>query len=389
MQAPTSTASPQPGAPRTPTEASPEDLRRMVREFHALVDSITDGVFAVDASARITVANPAFARRLGVRPEEFVGRLLSDVIGESNSARYPDGRALRYDELPVVRALRGEVLRDFEKLTLNRSTGRDVRVRVNASPIRDDDGEIIGAVEILRDVTELMELETAKDEFIRVAAHELQTPVTIIKGYAQEILRTMRDLPEEKKRMIDAISRATDRLARLFRDVVDMSQLQLKRGSLAVERVAMNDIVERIAESAARGSGTHRVRVTRLEPAVVRGDPERLEQVLRTLVDNAIRYSPEGGDVEIECVISGDDAIATVTDHGVGIPSDRQGRIFERFYRAHTDTSHDFGGIGVGLCVARLLVREMGGDMWFESEVEHGSRFHVSVATWRADATAR
>ena len=134
-----------------------------------------------------------------------------------------------------------------------------------------------------------------------------------------------------------------------------------------------------------RRSPRHRVRVTRLEPAVVRGDAERLEQVLRTLVDNATRYSPDGGDVELECVSAGPDAIVTVTDGGVGIPLDRQGRIFECFYRAHTDTSYDYGGIGVSLCLARLLVRQMGGDIWFESEVHHGSRFHVRVAVWQPD----
>jgi PAS domain S-box-containing protein len=364
------------------------DLHWTAGACRALIDSIADGVIAIDAGGRITIANPAFARMHGLRTEDLVGRLISDFPAPPTSARHLDGRLLTREEYPVVRALGGEVIRDFEKVFFNERTGRDVRLRVNASPIRSEDGEILGAAEVIRDVTDMMELEMAKEQFIRVAAHELNTPVAVIKGYAQEILRTTDDLPQHKKRMIAAIGRATDRLARLFRDVIDISQLQLRRGSLAAERVELSGVVERIAGDAAPGSGRHRVRVTRLDPAVVRGDPARLEQVLRTLVDNAIRYSPDGGDVEIDCVDQGEIAIVTVTDHGIGIPKDRQSRIFERFYRAHTDTSHDYGGMGVGLCVARLLAQQMGGDMWFESEVDEGSRFHVRLATWGGDGAA-
>src|SRR5262249_36057647 len=159
---------------------------------------------------------------------------------------------------------------------------------------------------------------------------------------------------------------------------------ELRRGSLLTEPVALEEIVEKVVARQPEPQ-LHRVVVTRLEPVSVRGDPERLEQVLTTLVDNAVRYSPDGGDVEVDGGGVDCRAIVTVTDHGIGIPIDAQPHIFERFYRAHTDTPSDRGGMGVSLCLARLLMRQMGGDLWFESEPGAGSRFHVGIAIHGSD----
>lgn len=371
--------------PRSPAAAGagsePEaGDRRRLRELETIVESIPDGVFVVDREERFTVANWTGAVLHGLRPDDVIGRRIAD-FPETLRLRHFDGRPLQHDEHPLVRALAGEVVRNFEKIVYNKETGRDVYFRVNAAPIHDDGGRI-GAVEIARDVTDLRELDVLKDEFIRVAAHELKTPVAIIKGYVGELLRTGGDLPEGRRRMLDALSRGATRLANIVQDLLDVSQLHLDAIHLVVERVELAELVEQVASAAALLSPRHDVRVRPFEPVAVRADPERLKKTLAALVDNAIRYSPEGGEVAIEPRVAGDRSIVSVVDHGIGIPRDRQARIFERFYRAHTDTRYDSGGMGVSLYIARSLARHMGGDLWFESEEGQGSRFHLSVPLW-------
>lgn len=365
-------------------EVEPERDGNRLRKLEAIIESLIDGVFVIDAESRFTVANGFGAEMHGLRPEDVLGRSIYDFPAALRM-RHFDGRPLKDDEHPLARALAGEVVRNFEKLIFNAKTGRDVYLRVNASPVRDARGAMIGAVEVARDVTALHELDVLKDEFIRVAAHELKTPIAIIKGYVGELLRTGADLPEDRRRMLDAITRGTTRLTNLVQDLLDISQLQLGQLNLVVERVELAEIVERVVAAATLGARRHNVRVGPLEPVSVRTDAERVKQTLEALLDNAIRYSPSGGEVSVELHRVGDRAVVTVVDHGVGIPRDRQPHIFERFYRAHTDTPYDAGGMGVSLFIARSVTRQMGGDLWFDSEENSGSRFHLGVPLWGRD----
>lgn len=355
--------------------------RRRLRELEAIVESIPDGVFMVDLEGRFTVANWSGSVTHGLRPENVIGHLIREFPDDLR-LRHADGRPMRYEDHPLVRALAGEVVRNCEKIIFNRETGRDVYLRVNAAPVRGDGGEQIGAVELARDISELVELEHLKDEFIRVAAHEFKTPLAVIQGYTSELLRTGQDLPEPRRRMLEALARGTRRLTALVQDLLDTSELHLGTIHLDVERVDLREVLEQVASAAALQSRRHEVRVRPFESIAVRADLERLEQIVQTLLDNAIRYSPAGGVVEVEVEVEDRRALVSIVDHGIGIPRERQGRIFERFYRAHTDTRYDTGGMGVSLYIGRSLARQMGGDLWFSSEEGRGSRFSLAVPLW-------
>ena len=354
---------------------------RQLREHEAILESLVDGVFVVDLDARFTVANWYGAVMHGLRPHEVLGRSIYDFPNVLRM-RHFDGRPLQDDEHPLKRALAGEVVRDFEKRIFNKETGRDVYFRINASPVRDLDGDLIGAVEIARDVTALCELDVLKDEFVRVAAHELKTPIAVIRGYVGALLRTGSELPATPRQMLEAIARGAMRMTSLVQDLLDMSRLHLGRMSLVIERVALAEVVDSVVSSAALGAHRHDIRVKPLQPVSVRADGPRLKQTLALLLDNAIRYSPDDSEIFIDLELTGDQAILTVHDHGIGIPRDRQPHIFERFYRAHTDTPFDAGGMGASLFIGRSLMRQMGGDLWFEAEERQGSRFHLSVPLW-------
>jgi two-component system sensor histidine kinase VicK len=299
--------------------------------------------------------------------------------------RHPDQRPYTRAELPLVRAMTGEVVRDLDKIIFNTVTGRDVQFRISASPVRDSEGTIVGAVEVASDVTAVVELETLKDEFMQVVAHELKTPVTVVKGFIDLLLRDRPpDMPPDKRRkMLDAIDRGANRLAKIIDDVIDISQLHLGRMAVRSDRVDLEGVVRKVITTAQLETPRHVLRMIGLDrPISIRGDALRIEQIVKALVDNAIAYSPEGGDIEIAAAIRDTQVVVTVTDHGVGIRAERQPRIFERFYRAHTDTPYDRGGLGVSLFIGRQLVRIMGGEMSFESQDGVGSRFSFSLPLW-------
>jgi signal transduction histidine kinase len=245
---------------------------------------------------------------------------------------------------------------------------------------------VVAAVTVVRDVTELTELDRLKDEFISVAAHELKTPVTIMKGYAEVLLRSANDQLAEHRGILMAIDRGANRIDRVVRDLLDISQLHLGRLAVRREPVDLALLVKRIVDRAAVTAPQHRIRLLSVASVPVRGDPERLEQAVHTLVDNAIRYSPRGGDVDVRVAVRAGQAIVSVRDQGVGIPAARQTRIFERFYRAHGDSPNDYGGMGVGLYIAREIVRQLEGTMWFESHEGQGSTFGFSLPLESEDA---
>jgi signal transduction histidine kinase len=175
--------------------------------------------------------------------------------------------------------------------------------------------------------------------------------------------------------MVDALNRGADRIDRMVCELLDAQQLAVGRLHIVEERIDLHDLVQEAVDTAARKTSMHRVRLTHADRVTLTGDRERLREVMRILLDNAIRYSPSGGDIDIDLTLSDHSAVVSVRDHGVGIARDRQERIFERFFRAHTDTPYDYGGTGLGLYVARAFVELHQGTMWFESTEGKGSTF--------------
>lgn len=232
---------------------------------------------------------------------------------------------------------------------------------------------------VAKDSAELTELDELREQFITLASHELKTPVTIIKGYAQLLQKTSLKVPARERRIINAIADGAERIHSIINDLLDISKLNLDQLCLSEDTIIVSELVEAAVHHVSLTTTRHRVVATRAEPAVVKGDRFRLEQVLVNLLENAITYSPEGGDVVVEVAAAEQEAVLSVKDNGVGIPKHKQHRIYERFYRAHAGTPHDYGGIGLGLHISNEIVRRHGGRMWFESEEGKGSTFSFSL----------
>ncbi len=355
------------------------EVERRAGELDAVFASMAEAVVVYDRDGTIVQANAAVGRLYGADPRTTT----SAEIARKLRLRYLNGRSVRAEAVPSARALRGESVID-RRFVFTDAAGRDVTVLASATPLLAD-GKVTGAVVLWHDVTELTELERLKDQFITVAAHELKTPVTVMKGYAQALVRTSESLSPPHRKMLDAIDRGAGRIDSVVNDLLDISRLQSGRLDLTLESIDVPALVEEIGDRFALMANKHEIRFVKAEPVVVQGDRDRLEQVIANLLDNAMRYSPKGGPIDVAVDVRDGRAIVSVRDRGVGIPKEKQGRIFQRFYRAHTGTPYDYGGMGVGLYISREIVDRHGGSVWFESREGRGSTFYLSLPAGGTD----
>ena len=179
--------------------------------------------------------------------------------------------------------------------------------------------------------------------------------------------------------MLEASNRGADRIDAIIINLLDIARLSRGQLDLSRERFSLTELVAESVDHFALTSPRHEVRVIRAEPALVHADRPRIEEVIANLLDNAIRYSPAGGLVTVATDVQDHEAFVSVRDQGVGIPALKQAKIFQRFFRAHTQTPFDYGGMGVGLFISREIVKRHGGRMWFESREGVGSTFHFSL----------
>ena len=298
--------------------------RLRAAELEAVIDTMLEGVIAYDEQRHIILINTTARRmleRVGVTPE-----LLEhpDEMLRALHVEHADGHPIAPADLPVARALRAETSRINVRF-YNPLTHRHGYASIGGTPLSDRDGRVVGVVSVGSDVTETTELDRLKDEFIRVIAHELKTPITIMKGYANTLTQTLGPaLAPAHLRMLQAIDRGAERINRIMCELLDAQQIDLGLLELVVDRVDLlelvNDVVDRVAAACPSATSAY----VEAQPTVLRADGERLREVLRILLDNAIRYSPGGGDVDVSLQRTEDRATLSVRDHGVGIPADRR-----------------------------------------------------------------
>lgn len=242
-------------------------------------------------------------------------------------------------------------------------------------------------------VAAMEELTRLKDEFVSQVSHELRTPLAPISGYA-ELLAERAESPEEVQRYARTIRRQASVLERLVDDLLELARLESGRYRLDRRPLALGPVLAEVAEEQVRDAEVHPVRLE-IDPTLppVDADPDRVGQVARNLVSNAIRYSPEGGEVRVRARREGDLVQVSVTDRGIGIPADRLDRVFEKFYRVDNELTRKVGGTGLGLAISRELVEAHGGRLWAESISGRGSTFYftlpISSASVDAKSTAR
>ena len=333
----------------------------------AILGSMVEGVAVVAGDERILYCNGAFEQILELPDGSSQGKKLVE--------------ALRQAEL--VAAVR-KVLSGGEQVTgeVEVGTVRPRSFAVTAAPVQAAGAN--SAVLVLHDITELRRLERVRRDFVANVSHEFKTPLTAIQGFAETLLGGALDDKANRARFVEIIRDHARRLARLTDDLLKLSRIEAGRLELEMRPIRVEALVNGCVETARLKAESKGLRINVQLPEgipQVRGDGAQLGEVLQNLLDNALQYTPSGGQIDVTAASNGDGVTFTVTDTGIGIPESDLERIFERFYRVDAARSREAGGTGLGLAIARHIVDAHGGKIWVESAVGQGSRFHFRVAS--------
>jgi PAS domain S-box-containing protein len=334
--------------------------------------SVGDGVFLVDRRGYVRTWNRAAVAATGLRDDEVIDRPAPEAI--------PGWTAI-VSRVPIVTA--GSVATRAESLPLDVG-GRELWLSIHGVVVPD------GIVYAFRDLTEERALEQMRTEFVSTVSHELRTPLAAIYGAAMTLRRSDVTLDDDQRaKLLDVVSGESDRLARTVNDILWASRLDTDSLHVTMQNcdpAAMaRDVIQ--AQLAHLDEGHELVLTTEEALPPVTGDPDKIGRVLINLVDNAVKYSPDGGRIDVDVRRAGSHVRFAVIDRGLGVPPAEQRRVFEKFYRLDPNMNRGVGGTGLGLYICRELVRRMDGRIWVESKGPgRGSTFNVELPT-AAEAT--
>jgi PAS domain S-box-containing protein len=362
-----------------------ERLSQEKHRLDAILDHTADGVLILNPANRIVVFNRALAQLTGWSATDVLGRDHDNIVQWAHLETGMDlPRAVAGGwPTPSARPL-------YVEGDLRQRNGCTISVGITYAPLFDYDGRLVNIIGNVRDITRFREADELKSTFISVISHELKTPVALIKGYADTLLREDAhwDLRTTRE-SLTVILEESDRLNALIDNLLDASRLQAGGLPLETDQVALDALAFRVAKRFRTQTQIHDIAVS-FPPdfPVVPGDAGRLEQVLNNLVSNAIKYSPEGRQIEISGRPAPGEVVVTVSDQGVGIPPEEQTRVFDRFFRGARERQQSTAGAGLGLFLARAIVEAHGGRIWVESSPGEGSAFSFSIPRKQAPDSA-
>lgn len=350
--------------------------REVVEEKEELAqtfESLTSGLVLISPEERILQIN-ATARAVFNAPQDALGKDVSTVINDEK----------------VVKAIQNALSSgDSGKVETHVILGNSERIyEIQFATVSGQDGKGIGVVAILSDVTEVRNIDRMKSSFVAMASHELRTPLTAIKGFSSTLLEGL-DVDmyskEDQREFLGIVVGECDRLRRLIDDLLNTSRIEagesLKPNYTHVDIRTLLDKVQKVQQQATT-KHTVKLEVANELPASIVGDEDKLDQILTNLLNNAIKYAPNGGDVTIHAKREGNELVIGVKDQGLGIPKDHLGKVFEKFHRVNNEDNRKIYGTGLGLFLVKHLVEGVHmGKIWCESEVGVGSDFIFRIPT--------
>lgn len=341
------------------------------RRLTAILTSTTDVVLVTDRDDRILLVNPAAERAFNIAADVVVGQKVNQA-----------------ELAPVLVRVFEEPLSPNEALTEEVPLPDGRTLYASVSTILSADGERIGRVALMRDVTHFKELDEMKSEFVATVSHDLRAPLTFIRGYAT-MLPMVGEFNDTQHEYIEKILHGVGQMSELIDDLLDLGRIEagvgLEREPCHLGAILVEAVDGMRARAAAKGL------TLRLEPAesvaVVAGDAVLLRQAVTNLVDNAVKYTPSGGIVTVGLSVRDEYAVVHVADTGIGIALDDQLRLFEKFYRVRRRDTMDIPGTGLGLAIVKSIVERHGGKVWVDSELDKGSTFYVSLSMGEVESS--
>jgi PAS domain S-box-containing protein len=351
--------------------------------LRTIVQSMADGILVTNVDREIVLLNPAGMRLLHLTEEDHLGRPLSEI----------PALAFLFD--PVARVLTGpDQLYLFQEMPAEADREAEVppTVMAHVTRVTADDGELLGTVTVVKDVTPLKELDRMKSEFVAVVAHDLKAPLAVIHQQLTVILEGIAGPINDKQQKL--LGRARERaegLGDFIKNLLDLSRIESGRLVQEIVPVDLSDLTARVVEEQvleAKAKKQNLTFTTKSDLPPVLGDPGPLEEVVTNLVSNAVRYTPEAGTIEVALTSAGRHLALTVADNGLGISPQDQQRIFERFTRIKTGKTRNIAGTGLGLSIVKEIVEAHHGQITVASQVGEGSTFRVLLPISDQERTA-
>lgn len=340
-------------------------LREYGDRLETTLANMVEGVIAVDPNGNVAFANAAALRLLSIQHANPEGKQLYDIV------RFPQLIAAYERSIELHQSVKTE----FETLG---SPRRTVALRID--PIAGTPNP--GSVLVVRDVTEIRQLETMRRDFAANVSHELKTPLAAIKAYAETLRLGAWDDQKNRDNFVAEIETQADRLHSLILDLIHLSRIESTDQTIVKEPIELGEIIDEALVPFLGVAQSHQVTLDIEhgdEPVWALTDPDSLITILDNLTSNAIRYTKEGGKVEVRYGAADDHAWFEVEDNGIGIAPEHQSRVFERFYRVDRARSRDVGGTGLGLAIVKHLVQALDGEITLTSKVGVGTKLHVKL----------
>ncbi|EPC4752567.1 PAS domain-containing protein [Listeria monocytogenes] len=342
------------------------EIKQNEQRLNAIVQNLVSGVMLINVDKQVIMTN----------------RTMYQILGETEITGKP------FYEVIKSFALSQLIEATFETKTIQQKEiilyfPREMILDASVSPILGENGEITGIILLLHDITQIRHLENVRSEFVTNVSHELKTPVTALKGFAETLLDGAMYDEVLLKKFLTIIKEESDRLHRLIMDILALSRIEQNPVAENVELVDVDEVIEQSARTIFEMATEKNIRVTIPEKTsasvMIETDRDKLQQIVINLLSNAINYTPVDGKVEVKLIEQEAEVIIEVTDNGIGIPAKDIDRVFERFYRVDKARSRHSGGTGLGLSIVKHLVENCGGRIEVESQEEVGSTFRVTL----------
>lgn len=336
-------------------------------KLETILKYMADGLIAVDLSGHIVHANPAAIAMLKTTREEIEERSYDELMKEINPG-------LAFQEImEKCRLVPVEEAFEF--------SGSNYAVRYDH--FRDENGADVGIIMILQDITQRQKVEKMQMDFVANVSHELKTPLTTIKSYTETLIEGAIDDPVVSKSFLEIIDTEADRMNRLVKDLLQLSRLDHRQEKLVKKTCDLIGLIEHVVKKVELTANGKKQHLNRLfdgkERIFIIADKDRIEQVLLNVLSNAIKYTQDGGRIDLDAIVADRKVTITVADNGMGIPQAELSRVFERFFRVDKARSRELGGTGLGLAISKQIVEEHDGIIRLESKEGKGTTVFISL----------
>ncbi len=351
-------------------EETQEAMEAERNRLDSVLTHMTDGVVATDRRGKVITINEMALSLLSLKQEDAIGQSILTLF--------------QLDEEYSLRSL----LENTKEMLIERPSPvphfQDLILRVDFSMIRRESGFISGLVAVLHDVTEQEKTEQERRDFVSNVSHELRTPLTSMRSYLEALEDGAWKDPEIAPHFLQVTLEETDRMIRMINDLLNLSKMDSGNAQMQMELVNFNNLVNFVLDRfdmmvTSQNKNYQIKREFTKRDLWLEIDTDRLIQVIDNIMNNAIKYSPDGGTVTVRLIETHNHIILSITDEGMGIPRKDLNKIFDRFYRVDKARARQQGGTGLGLAISREVLKAHGGSIWVESRENQGSTFYVSL----------